>query len=138
VIALRVCRGLCRVRMEQAKHLRVVRRAVLSFWDAVVRRAYLLRMAKAPHGLCLPPALPLLPAVAAHPACLFHAQTASRLTRALLSHQALRARVCREDLAKLRHRQPHPRDLSHQPVPGCPPRARQHESAGERFSDFPS
>src|SRR6266436_5325703 len=60
VIALRVCLGLCRVRMAQAKHLRVVRRAVLSFRDAVVRWAYLLRMAKATRVPCLRRALPLL------------------------------------------------------------------------------
>src|SRR5205823_9157546 len=46
-IAPRVCLGLCRVQMAQAKHLRVVRRAVLSFRDAVVRLVYLVQRVKA-------------------------------------------------------------------------------------------
>ena len=138
VIAPRVCPGLCRVRMEQAKYLRVVRRAVLSFRDAVVRRAYLLRMAKVPHLQRLPRALPLLRAGVAHPACLFHAQTAIRLTGGLPSHQALRVPVSREGRANLLDRQLRLLDPCLHPVPGYLPRARQHELVEERSWDFRS
>jgi hypothetical protein len=137
VIAPQVCPDLCRVRMAQAKHLRVVQTAVLSFRDAVVRRAYVLRLAQAKQLPRLPQALPLLQAEAALRACLFQAQTVTRLTRALLSHQALRVPVCHEGRAKLLDRQPRLLDPCLRPVPGCLPRVRQREWAGQRSSDFP-
>jgi hypothetical protein len=74
--------------------------------------------------------------VAERRACLFHAQPVMRLTRAPVSHPALRDRLCRRaDQAYQPVRGPRPRDLCQQPAPGCPPHARQHELAAEHSLD---
>ena len=96
-IARLVCPGLCRVQTARARDLRAVPMAGLSRRDELVRRVYHLQTAKATCVLRLPRALPLLRAVAARPACLFHAQmvTANRLTRAPVLHPGPRDRLCR-------------------------------------------
>jgi hypothetical protein len=100
-IAHLVCPGLCRVQTARAQHLRQVRTAGLSRRDELVDLVFRLQPAKATDARRLPPALPLLRAVAAHLACLFHAQLvmAIRLTRAPALHPEPRDRLCRADQA---------------------------------------
>ena len=96
-----VCPDLCRVQTARAKDLRAVPTAVVLCPHELVRRVYRLQRAKATPVLRLRRALPLLRAVAAHLAYLFHAQmvTANRLTRALLFHPAPRDPLCHADQA---------------------------------------
>ncbi len=61
---------------------------------------------------------------------------ANRLTRALLFHPAPHDPLCRADLVYLPAPDSRPLDLSLEPAPGYPPRARQHELAAEHFLDF--
>ena len=93
--------GLCRVQKAMAKDLRAVPMAVGLCPHEFVRRFYRLQTAKATRVLRLRPALPLLRAVAARPACLFRAQmvTAKRLTRAPVLLAAPRDRLCHADQA---------------------------------------
>jgi hypothetical protein len=81
----------------------------------------------------------LLRAVGARQAWLFHVQLAraNRLTRELVSRLALHDRLCRREEAYPPDRDLLPLDLSLDPAPGCPPRERQHELAGEFSSDLP-
>ena len=104
----------------------------------LVLRVFRLQRAKARHVWRLPRALPLLRAVDAHLACLFHAQPvmANRLTSAPVLHPEPRDRLCRGDQAYLPDRPPRSLDLSLEPVPDCQPHGRQHESAAEYSLDF--
>jgi hypothetical protein len=122
--------------MEQDLH--VVPMAVVSSRVAVVRLVYFLRTAQVIRVLRLRPAAPLLRVGVVRLACLFHARTAKRLTRALLLHPALRVPVCREGLAELVHHQLLLPDSCREPVQGCLLRARRHESVAERSWDFQS
>jgi hypothetical protein len=134
-----VCPGLCRVQMAKAKRLHVVPTEVVLCPHELVRRVCRPQRAKATRVLRLPRASPLRLAVAAHQACLFHAQLvmAIRLTRAPVLHPEPRDRLYRADQAYLPDCAPRRLDLCHQPVPGSLLRARQHEWAAEYSLDFP-
>ena len=88
--------GLCRDLAARARDLHAAPMAGLSRRDELVRLVCLLQPAKATRVLRLARALPLLRAVAARLACLFHAQlvTAARLTRGPVSHPALPDLLC--------------------------------------------
>ena len=138
-IARLVYRRLRGVQTARAKDLPAVPTAGLSHQDELVRRAHRLQTAKAVCVLRLPRALPLLPVVAARQAYLSHAQpvvTANRLTRAPVLHPGPYHRLCRAIPACPPDRDLLPLDLSLEPVPGCPPRARQRELAAEHSLDF--
>jgi hypothetical protein len=98
--ARRVCPGPYRVQTAKATRLHAARMAVV-LCRHDVHLVFLLRMAKAIRVRCLPPALPLLPAVAVPRAWLFHAQPApaNRLTKVPLLHPGPRDRLCRVDQA---------------------------------------
>jgi len=112
--------------------------AGLSLRDELVRLVYLLPPGKAPCVLRLPRALPLLRVVAVRRVCPFRAQQlmAKRLTRAPVLHPEPRDLLCRAVQASPPDRDLHPLDLSLEPAPSCPPRARQHELAAEHSLDF--
>ena len=137
-IARRFGLGLCRVLAARVRDLRAVRLDGVQHRDELVRLVFLLGPAKATRVLRLPEALPSLRGVAARRACLFHAQpvTANRLTRALLLHPGPHDQLCRLEEAYLPDRDLRPLDLSLEPEPGYPPRARQHELAAEYSLDF--
>lgn len=136
VIAPRVCPGLYPFRMAQARRLHAVPMAVLSFRDAGVHQVCLLQTATVPRALRLPQASPSRRAGVGHPACLSHAQTASRLTKALPCHQGLRVPVSREGRAKLLDQVLHLLDLCQRPDQDCLLRAQQHGLAAEHFLGF--
>jgi hypothetical protein len=121
--------------MAQAKQLHAVRMAV-SFRDAGVRQVYLLRTAKVTRVLRLPQAWPSRPAGVAHRACLFHAQTASRLTMMLSWRRVRRVPVSRERRTKLLEHQLRLLDLCRRPEQGCLLRALRRELAAARSWDF--
>jgi len=126
--------GPCRVLAARAKDLHAVPMAALSRRDELVRLAWLLQPATAPHVLRLPQASPLLRAATAPRACLFHAHLApaNRLTRGPALHPAPHDPLRRLEQA---HCDPRRLDLSLDPAPGCLPRERQHELAAEFSSD---
>ena len=130
--------GLCRVQTVRARDFRAVPTAVVLCPHELARRVYRFQAVKATRVPRLGRALPLLRVVAAHPACLFRAQpaTANRLTRAPVLHPEPRDLLCRAVQASPPERDLHPLDLSLEPAPGCPPRARQHELAAEHSLDF--
>jgi hypothetical protein len=137
-IARLVCPGLCRVQTARARGLHADRRAVVLCPHEFVHLVYRLQKAKTTHVLHLRRALQWLRGADGRRVCLFHAQPVLtiRLTRALLYSQGPRDRFCRAGQAYLPDRAPRPLDSCHQPVPACPPHARQHESAAEHSLDF--
>ena len=130
--------GLRSVQTVRAKDLRAVPTAGLSRRDELVRLVCHLHRAKAICVLRPPRALPLPPVVAVRRVCPFHAQrlTANRLTRVPVLLPEPRDLLCRAVQASPPERDLDPLDLSLEPAPDCPPRARQHELAAEHSSDF--
>ena len=128
--------GLCCALAKRAKHLHVVPTAEVLRRDDLVRLTYLLQSAEAIRVARLLLAQPCLPALTPHPACLFHAQPAIRLTRALLWLLVPCDRLCPGGRVYPLGRAPRRPGLFPDPVPGCPLRARQHELAAEHSLDF--